>query len=156
MDTRKLIITRLAQHLDEIHGFTDGLAEDQLKERPAPGRWSLHEIAVHLMETQDIFVGRLTRMLVEEKPEIVPFRPDQARQEGLYLQENLPKKLVTFAEQRGTLLKLLQTLTDEQWKLEGAHPEIYHYTIEKCMEALMRHEEHHLYQMYNVFFGVKG
>ena len=115
-------------------------------------RWSLHELVMHLIEMQDVFIQRLTRLLVEEKPKIEPFEPDDARKRGLYLMESLEGRLATFLDQRATLVKLLQTLSEQQWQLEGMHPEIRHYTVEKCMESLMRHEEHHLYQMFNVFF----
>ena len=152
MEHRHLIITRLAEHVDELRSFTQGLTEQQLKERPAKGTWSLHELALHVVETQDVFIQRLTRLLVEERPKIEPFVPDDARKEGLYLMEPLEGRLATFVDQRATLVKLLQTLSEKQWQLEGEHPEIRHYTVEKCMEGLMRHEEHHLYQMYNVFF----
>lgn len=152
LEHRRLIITRLAEHVDELRSFTRGLTEQQLKQRPAEGKWSLHELVLHLVEFQDLFIQRLTRLLVEDKPKIEPFEPDDARKGGLYLMEVLDQRFATFVDQRATLVKLLHTLSDKQWMLEGVHPEIRHYTVEKCMEGLMRHEEHHLYQMYDVFF----
>lgn len=155
MDNRALIIARLVQHVEELHGFLDGLTDEQQRERPAPDKWSLHEIAMHVCEMQEVFIERLARMLVEDRPVITPFEPDKARREGLYFTENLSKRMAEFAVRRETFVALLQSLSDKQWKLEGEHPQMMHYTVEKCMEALMRHEEHHLYQMYNVFFGAK-
>ena len=148
-----LIVNRLVQHVEELHGFTDGLTDAQLKQRPAPEKWSLHELAMHLCETQDVFIERVARILVEDKPAIELYEPDKARQEGLYFTENLKQRISEFEMQRETFVSLLQTLSDKQWKQEGVHPEVNHYTVEKCTEALMRHEEHHLYQMYTVFFG---
>lgn len=156
MDNRALLIGRLARHTEELQGFTEGLSDDELRKRPSMNTWSLHELAIHLVEVQDIFIERLTRMLVEDRPVITPFVPDEARKDGLYLLENLQQRMTAFERQRTTLVALLRTLTDDQWKLEGVHPEVRHYTVEKCMEALMRHEEHHFYQMFNMFFGVKG
>ena len=156
MDIRRTILERLKVHPAEIHSLTDGLSEEQLKERPAERKWSLHELTMHLCETQDVFVERAARMLTEERPQIVPYEPDEARQNGLYFTENLTKRMREFEVQRATLISLLQTLTDAQWKREGSHPEMKHYTIEKAMESFMRHEEHHLHQMFNVFFGLGG
>jgi uncharacterized damage-inducible protein DinB len=154
MKTRDLIIGRLAEHLDELEGFTQGLSEQQRRERPARGEWSLHEHAIHIMEMQEVCVGRLTHMLVEDEPELTPFVLDQARQDGLYLAEDLKKRMGVFREQRKTLAALLSSLEDAQWKREGKYPNTRHYTVERCMEGLMRHEEHHLYRMYCIFFGV--
>src|SRR5437899_2069958 len=94
-------------------------------------------------------------MLIEDKPQIAPYEPDEARQRGFYFIENFSKRLKEFEVQRTTFSSLLKTLTNEQWQLEGIHPEVKHYTIEKSVESLMRHEEHHLYQMYLVFFGIR-
>ena len=156
MDNRKLILGRLAQHVDEIHGFTKGLPESQLAERPSPTKWSLKEIAMHLIDTQDVFVERVTRILTEENPTIVPFTPDKAQQEGAYLSANLERRMNDFDVQRRNLFTIVRDISDAQWKREGIHPDVKHYTVEKCLEALMRHEEHHLLQMFNVFFGVKS
>jgi hypothetical protein len=155
MDNRKLIVDRLAQHVGEVRSFTDGLPRDELRARPAPTTWSLFEIAMHLAEVQDIHVERVTRMLAEENPKITPFAPDKERQEGLYFSQNFERRMRDFEEQRRNLFALLKDLDDAQWRREGIHPEVKHYTIEKCVEAMMRHEEHHLLQMFNVFFGVR-
>ena len=149
------MIERLRSHAAEIHSLTDGLTEEQLKQRPSEQRWSLHEIVMHLCEGQDVFIERMARMLTEDKPVLVTFQPDEAKQKGLHLSEDFKKRFKEFEVQRATLASLLQTLTEEQWKLEGAHPEMKRYTIEKAMESLMRHEESHLYQMHNVFCGIQ-
>ncbi len=154
-NNREMIIRRLGDHTQELSSLTDGLTGEQLKQRPASGKWSLHELAMHIAEVQDVFVERLARMLVDEKPAIVPFHPDKAREEGSYLEQNAPQRLKDFNAQRKILLGLLRTLTDSQWNLEARHPEILHYSVEKCMESMMRHEEHHLYQMFNIFFDAK-
>jgi hypothetical protein len=153
--TKSMVLRRLREHLDELASLTEGLTPELLKERPGDGRWSLHELGMHLAEVQDVFSERVARMLVEERPEVVPFVPDAARREGSYLTRNFAEGMRRFRSQRETLLALLASLTDRQWDLEGDHPEIRHYTVERCMESLMRHEEHHLYTMFNVFFGIR-
>lgn len=155
MDNCRMIIDRLRAHLDEIHRLTDGLTEVQLKERPSDGKWSLHELAMHLCEVQDVFIERLARMMTEENPQLSLYEPDDARRNGLYFAEHFGNRLKEFDVQRSTLASLLQTLTKEQWALEGVHPEVKHYTIQRSMESLMRHEEHHLYQMYNIVLGIR-
>jgi hypothetical protein len=57
-----------------------------------------------------------------------------------------------FAEQRVNLVSLLDALDDRQWVREAIHPTIKHFSVEKCMEGLMRHEECHLYDLYKIFF----
>jgi hypothetical protein len=152
---RTLIIRRLREHLEELQSLTEGLTPELLKERPGDGRWSLHEIAMHIVETQDVFGERIARMLVEERPVITPFSPDAARREGSYGKRDFTEGMTSLGRQRHNLLTLLGSLRDEQWRLEGEHPEIRHYSVERCMESFMRHEEHHLYGMFNIFFGIR-
>lgn len=153
MNNRVLIISRLTDHIEELDRLLGARSESELKHRPAPGKWSLYEIVMHLVETQDVFIERATRMLVEDKPAIKSFTPDTARQEGWYLTQNFKSRLQTFKEQRSTFIALLKTFTDEQWKAEGRHEGYARYTIEQCTESLMRHEEHHLYQVLNLVYG---
>jgi uncharacterized damage-inducible protein DinB len=145
----------LSEHLGEIQSLTEGLTPELLKERPGEGRWSLHEITLHLCETQDIFTERVARMLIEGRPVITPYAPDDARREGAYLARDFQEAVTTLRRQRENLLTLLDSLTDEQWSREGEHPEIRHYSVERCMESFMRHEEHHLYGMFNILFGIR-
>ena len=154
MDDHRMIIERLRTHPGEIHKLTDGLTEAQLKQRPSDVKWSLHELAMHVCEVQDVFIERLATMLTEVNPRLSSYEPDEARQNGLYFADHFGNRLKEFEVQRTTLASLLQTLTKEQWLLEAVHPEFKHYTIHSSMESLMRHEEHHLYQMYNVFLTI--
>ena len=110
---------------------------------------------MHLCAVQDVFIERLARMLTEDKPEITPYKPGEAQEKGSHLAEDFDRRLREFELQRMTLASLLETFTDEQWLLEGRHPEMKGYTIAKAMEGLMRHEEHHLYQMFNAFYGMR-
>lgn len=154
LENRTLIIRRLRDHLDEIEGFVHGLTPQQLVEQPAPGHWSIHEIILHLAEMQAAFVDSIARMLVERKPVITP--PDcSTRDDGYYLQQSFAENYRGLKEQRLTLLYLLESLDEKQWELEGEFKGIRHYSVEKCMESLMRYEEKQLYNLFNVFFGIK-
>jgi len=142
---------RLREHLDELESFTHGLTEEQLKERPRPSQRSLYEIALHLGRMQDAYIDRVAVMLMEKNPVLenvsvngVPIHAEDG---------NSRIKLRSYIEQRKTLLALLGSLEDRQWKMEGTHPCVKNYTIEKCMEELMRREECQLFEMFSVFFG---
>jgi len=155
MHNTRAIVERLKSHPEEMRRLTNGLTDNQRKQRPAEGRWSLHELAMHLCDVQDVFIERVARMLTEDKPDISPYKPSVAQEEGSHLKENFDQRLKEFVLQRTTLVALLETFTDEQWQLEARHPEIKSYTIAKAMEGFMRHEEHHLNQMFNIFYGME-
>jgi uncharacterized damage-inducible protein DinB len=155
MHNPQAIVERLKSHPEEMRSLINGLTDNQRQQRPAKERWSLHELTMHLCDVQDAFIERVARMLTEDKPDISPYKPSEEQERGSHLKENFDKRLREFVLQRTTLIGLLDTLTDEQWQLEARHPEFKSYTIATAMEGLMRHEEHHLDQMFNIFYGME-
>jgi len=152
MDVRNIVVGRLNDHAYELDSFIDGLTPAQLRARLYNNQRSIWELALHIVELQDISIGWLARMLVEDRPSLDDMTSDEPRNPAL--DEDLFVRIKEFQEHRKNLVALLNALTDSQWKREGIHPRIRHFTVEKCMEGLMRHEEHHLYHIYNTFFGM--
>lgn len=152
-DNRRLILRRLGEHVAEIEGFIRGLNEAQLKERPSPDRCSIHELVLHLVERQDVFVERFAQMLEKDRPPIQPYQANKKLHSGFYLSRSFTFQFRVYREQRENLLALLRYLDNTQWLREGEHPSIRHYTVEKCMESLMRYEEYCLNELFNLFFG---
>jgi len=148
-------VSRLSDHLDELKSFVDDLPQEQLWERPAADRWSMGEIVVHLIEKQDNHIEWITRMIVEDNPKLDEVQPDQHAANPVE-SELLRHRLKDFCDQRITLISLLNALDDVQWHREAIHPSIKHFSVEKCMEGLMRHEEYHLYDVFKIFFDVNG
>jgi len=155
MDLKTLIATRLNDHLDELRSFVDGLTEDQLKDRGPNGRLSLADITLHLAEVQEGFVAMLSQILQEDAPVLSPPLLNNHCTRN-FTDADLKPRMKEFDGQRRSLVSLLNALDDHHWKREGAHPKIQHYTVEKCLEEMMRHEESHFYEMYQIFFGANG
>ena len=153
MNMKNIVVGRLNDHIDELDSFIDGLAPAQLRARPDTDQKSIWEIALHIVDLQDISIGWLARMLVEDLPGLED-GPNENGPDNRYFDQDLFARLKEFREHRKNLISLLNALTDSQWKKEGIHPRIKHFTVEKCVEGLMRHEEHHLYHIYNLFFGM--
>lgn len=154
-ENRQLILRRLAEHVGEIEGFIRGLNEAQLRERPSPDRCSIHELVLHLVERQDVFVERFAQMLEKDRPVIQHYQPEQKLRSGFYLGRSFTFQFRVFRDQRENLLALLRYLDNDQWLREGDHSTIRHYNVEKCMESLMRYEEHMLNEIFGIFFGVE-
>jgi len=155
MDLKTLVSTRLSDHLDELRSFVDGLTSEQISERSPESSLSLSDIARHLMDVQEHYVDIVSRILLGERPDFDPtclekHTPDEA------IALHLSARLKDFDERRRSLVSLLNALSEDHWKMEGRHPAIPHYTLEKCMEELMRHEESHFFEMYRLFFGARN
>ncbi len=152
---RLLLIHRLTEQAVDVDGFVNGLSDEQLKERPQPDDWTLHELVVHLAMRQDIFVDRVARMLVEEKPPVRSYKEDTVTDRERLLEELVHHRLRGYQEQRKNLIGLLSSLDDQQWQLEALHPTARHYTVERCVESFMWFEASVLREMFELFFGVR-
>jgi uncharacterized damage-inducible protein DinB len=155
MDLKTLIANRLNDHLDELRSFIDGLTPEQLTERPSDSHFSLADMALHLMDVQELYIDAVSRILLGERPTFNPSGLDNHSSNNDGIQE-LRSRLREYDDQRRSLVSLLTALSEEHWKMEGERPDMPHYTLEKCMEELMRHEEYHFFQMYRMLFGVRN
>ncbi len=138
---------RLKQQAGDIERLTAGLDEATLARRPIPEKWSLKELVVHLWRVQQVFEGRIRAMLAETNPGLASYDQND-EPEFLRLLESDGAELVQgFLRERGALVERLETLGPDDWSREGKHPEYARYDVEFCVEYLVFHEGHHLYQM---------
>jgi DinB superfamily len=62
--------TALTAQLGSTLVFLENLTEDQWSHRYAPGKWSIKELAVHLMDTERIFAYRALRFARKDLTEL--------------------------------------------------------------------------------------
>ena len=48
---------------DRIGAAVDGLSEEDLRARPLPGKWSIHEIALHLTDSECLGAVRIRQAI---------------------------------------------------------------------------------------------
>ncbi|MFQ5926524.1 MAG: DinB family protein [Terriglobia bacterium] len=124
-----------------------GLSARALQRRPAPRKWSLQEIAVHLFDVELAYGFRYRKILAEPGSLITPF--DQNRwADGLdYRHQNLRAVLDAFAALRRAHLALLAGLSAQQWRRAARHPEYRgRYVLEPAFIHLAAHDLNHLHQ----------
>ena len=116
-----------------------------VKQRPAPGEWSVHENACHLAEVHPLFFGRLDLMLAEDDPQIRSYDPGRDDPEDALLKLDLEDSLRRFAEDRARLVARLRPLTDAQWQRTARHDEYNAYSIFIMFRHLALHDFDHAY-----------
>lgn len=118
-----------------------------LKRRPAPDRWSVHEHACHLADVHPIFFQRLDVMLAEVNPKIVPFDPPAEQKDGALLQRDLAAELRRFTDDRARLVQRLSALSSADWKRTGEHGEYKPYDIAIMFRHVLMHDMVHGYRI---------
>lgn len=119
-----------------------------LKRRPAPGEWSIHEIACHLPDVHGLFFTRLDLMLREDNPHLKPYLPDQDETNpDRLLHMDLDAAMDAFVKDRTVLVEQLKKLSPAQWARTAQYPEYARYSVFIMFRHLALHDLMHSYDI---------
>lgn len=120
---------------------------ERVRRRPPDGKWSVHEHACHLAAVGPLFSDRLTLMLAEDNPAIVPYDPPPDEQAGSLLGRDLAAELLRFADDRARLVQRLEGLTDVEWRRTARHDGYTEYSVHIMFRHVMMHDLLHAYRI---------
>ena len=67
---------RLATQLECLPLLLGDRSPVAIKRRPASGKWSAHENLAHLARYHEVFIERIQRILIEERPHLARYRAE--------------------------------------------------------------------------------
>src|SRR5437879_13291548 len=101
-------MTVLAATPQRLRELADGLSTSQLQDRPAPGKWSIHEIVAHLADCELMFSARCRFILYEENKPLVGFDQDRMMAGWHREQEPFEDTLERFRVMRKAQLRVFR------------------------------------------------
>ncbi len=125
----------------------EGLGEEQLRHAPAPGEWSIHEVLVHLPDSEIFAYERVRRILAEEQPTLDAFSEEIWAARLDYPAQNVRIALDVFRALRRSNAALFRMLTAEQWERTGNHTERGSMSLYDVFMIFLRHGQAHLEQV---------
>jgi hypothetical protein len=87
-----------------------GLTNSQLKKRPPPGKWSIHEIVGHLADTETVFAWRLRRAIAEPGSRVEGYDQNVWALAFNYKEIPFNELLSAYKQNRAWNLRLLNSL----------------------------------------------
>ena len=120
---------------------------DRIRLRSPDGKWSIHEHACHMAAVGPLFSDRLTLMLAEHDPAIVPYEPPPDQQTGSLLERDLDAELRRFEDDRARLVQRLGGLTDAEWRRTARHGGYTNYDVYIMFRHVMMHDLLHTYRI---------
>ncbi len=144
---------RLAQYVAAYDQLTaalaqfEGLPAEFWHFRPRPGAWSVHEIVLHLADSEANSYIRLRRLAAEPGTTVLGYEQDRWARELHYPQQSLETALHTFRWLRQSSVELLRLLPESVWSHAVTHSEAGHYTAERWLELYAEHVPGHIAQM---------
>jgi hypothetical protein len=144
---RNEIIAAFRSRPAEVEAACSGLSDEEMRQPPAEGGWSVLEICCHLRDTASAEGARIRRMIEEDKPELALYDQDAWAIERNYAAQD-PKRVFTALRAFWNgLAYLLEGLTDEEWSRPGVHPEAGPTSVEPWAAAEVRHTQEHMEQI---------
>src|SRR5438552_14854264 len=98
-----------------------GLTPEELRARPGPGKWSIQELVIHLVDSDSIAIDRMKRMLTEDNPTLLYADETAYVQRLASHEQSLEDALTLFEVGRRQFGRVLKALPDEAFKRRGMH-----------------------------------
>ncbi len=145
---REALIDRYARGPALLKATIAKVPKEAFQWRPAPGKWSAHEVIVHCADSETNAHARIRYLVAEEQTPVIQGY-DQARWAQVLDYHSLPWEpaLATVEAVRANTTALLKRMTDEQWARVGSHTESGTYGALDWLKTYAEHLEGHARQL---------
>ena len=131
----------------ELSRLVEGVASETLTTRPTPDRWSVAEVLAHLSEAEISAFWRYRQIIEHDGCALAPYGQDLWASLGKYGARDPRQSLEIFRLLRQVNLRMLDGLTEEQWRRKGVHAERGPMTVRDLALQLAGHDVNHLAQI---------
>ncbi|MCP5112485.1 MAG: hypothetical protein GY953_16795 [bacterium] len=129
---------------------TTGAAGPQINFSPAPGKWSVRQIACHLADSEMVGAIRLRRVIAEENPELGDYDRDAWATKLGYAERKISHALESFRRTRAESHELVSGLPEAAFSRSGVHPARGSMTLLDLVRLYAEHAEKHARQIMSV------
>ena len=120
-----------------------GLSPADLDAHPDPGRWSLRQVVVHLLDNDLVGADRMKRVAAEDRPTLLAYDQDAFIARLGYEHIDPLAAVELFAVHRRYTAAILRRLPDDAFQRVGVHTENGPMTLEQLVGVYVRHVDHH-------------
>ncbi len=135
------------QNLGALTALLTGVSDEVLIRRPTSGKWSVCCILAHLAE-DELVSGWRYRQMIEKCGSLLPrFDQDEWARLGRYDAWKPREALEMFRLLREANLRMLSSLTADEWQCYGVHAERGNITVESLARHMAGHDAIHFDQV---------
>ncbi|MFD2245768.1 DinB family protein [Pontibacter ruber] len=137
------LLSGLAASQEYIINFMLGLDEERLSHRYAPGKWSIKELMVHMMDAERIFAYRALRFARQDKTDLAGFDENQYVGPSKADKRTITSILAEYAAVRQATIELFKNFDTEMLNQTGTANN-NRVSVRALGYAILGHEIHHL------------
>jgi len=143
-EQNRLFLEEIAQTPSKLRDSLKGLTEEQLDTPYRPGGWTVRQVVHHLPDSHLNSYVRFKLALTEENPTIKTYAEDRWAELSDSKATPIEVSLTLLDSLHNRWVRLLRSLTPEQWKRTFHHPELGNMTLEKTLALYAWHGNHHV------------
>lgn len=142
------------QHDDLIAEFERGAADlrqaiagmtaEQLRAAPVPGKWSTHQVIIHLADAEQAFTHRIKRILAEDRPTYNKWEENDFVSRLCYADQSAEDAMTTIEVLRRQLARILRKMPADVLERKGVHSQAGEQTAREVIDKDIWHLQHHL------------
>lgn len=137
------LIDRYEAQGHELKHWVDGLTDHELDAFPVPGTWSIRQLVVHMLDSDQIATHRMRRIAAEEKPLLVGYDETAFSKVPAINAGSVEDVAELFALNRRWTADFLRALPDAAFERVGVHTQRGLVTISQFVAIYVQHVEHH-------------
>lgn len=139
-------LTLLGKTTRRITSMTKQVNESHLRTKPGKDEWSANDILAHLRSCADVWGDQIDKMLEKDDQKLPYAHPRQWIKKTNYRDLPFHESFQAFKEQRGKLLKILKSMSFEDWSRRATIKGREH-TIFTQVRRMAKHEDVHCEQI---------
>ena len=143
--------------LKKIESYGNAYAElvDALKQfpqymwtfKPSPDRWSIHEIIIHIADSEANSYVRCRRFVAEPGEGVMAYDENRWAEALRYHAQSTEEAIELFKWLRLRSYRLIQSMPESVWSNTVLHPENGEMTMDDWLDVYERHIRDHVGQM---------
>lgn len=137
------IIEFLENQLSDAVSFYDRLNESEIDYRYAPGKWSIKEVLIHIIDTERIFNYRALRFARKDKTPLPGFEQDDYINNTDWINYPIKSLIEEYELVRKHTIALFNNMTEEMYNQSGISNEM-NLSVRAIPFIIAGHEGHHL------------
>lgn len=137
------VLTHMKNNFDAIKRLIYSLPKEKYLYRYAPGKWTLKEVLVHIIDDERIYAYRALRFARNDKTELPGFEQDDFTKYSGANERDLSNIFEEYEAVRHATISMFNGLPDEAWRRSGiANGGIM--SVRAAAYHIAGHELHHM------------
>lgn len=136
-----------ARAYDILMEFLSTLPKEMWQFKPEPHRWSVHEILIHITDSEANSYVRCRRLIAEPGLDVMAYDENSWARALRYHDLGIEEALELFRLLRKSTYNIIRDLPEETWSNTIHHPENGVMTMDDWLDNYERHIPVHMAQM---------